>query len=162
MTAMDRALYVLAVLSALGSGLVAGVFFAFSTSVMKALGGLPAQQGIAAMQSINVVIINRWFMTALFGTAVTSVIILAMAVLNWSHPGSAYLVVGCLLYLVGALLVTIVFNVPLNNTLARVSPTGEDGPAVWARYVATWTRWNDIRAAASLAAAASLIIWFSR
>lgn len=153
---MDRALYVLALLSALGSGLVAGVFFAFSTSVMKALGGLPAQQGIATMQSINVVIINRWFMTALFGTAATCVIVLAMAILNWSHPGSAYLVVGCLLYLVGALLVTIAFNVPLNNTLARVLPTGEDGPGVWAWYLKSWTRWNGVRTAASLAAAAFL------
>lgn len=57
------------VLSALGCGLMAGVFFAFSTFVMKALGALPPAQGIAAMQSINVAVINRWFMAAFFGTA---------------------------------------------------------------------------------------------
>ena len=40
-------------LLALGCGLVAGVFFAFSTFVMKALGKLPPAQGVAAMQSIT-------------------------------------------------------------------------------------------------------------
>ena len=93
-------------------------------------------------------------MTALFGTAVSYVIGLVMAMLQWRNPGSTYLVVGCLLYLVGVLLVTMVFNVPLT----RVSPTGEDGLDVWARYLATWTRWNGIRAAASLSAAAFLLI----
>lgn len=48
---------------------MAGVFFAFSTFVMKALGARPLAQGIAAMQSINVAVINRWFMAAFFGTA---------------------------------------------------------------------------------------------
>ncbi len=43
---------------ALGSALVAGVFFAFSTFVMKALGRLQPEQGIAAMQSINVTVLN--------------------------------------------------------------------------------------------------------
>lgn len=50
-------------LSALGCGLIAGFFFAFSAVVMKALGKLPPAQGIAAMQSINVVVINPWFLT---------------------------------------------------------------------------------------------------
>jgi uncharacterized membrane protein len=53
------------VLSALGCGLIAGAFFAFSTFVMKTLGNLPPTQGIAARQSINVVVINPWFLMAL-------------------------------------------------------------------------------------------------
>ncbi len=40
----------------LGSALVGGVFFAFSSFVMKALARVPSPEGIAAMQSINVVI----------------------------------------------------------------------------------------------------------
>jgi uncharacterized membrane protein len=52
----------LTLLSVLGSGLVAGAFFAFSTFVMKALAALPAPQGVSAMQSINVVVLNRWFL----------------------------------------------------------------------------------------------------
>jgi len=58
--------------SALGCGLIAGVFFAFSTFVMKALAGLPTAQGIAAMQSVNVAVLNGWFFSAFFGTAAAS------------------------------------------------------------------------------------------
>ncbi len=39
--------------AAIGSGLMAGLFFVFSVTVMTALGKLPAPAGIAAMQSIN-------------------------------------------------------------------------------------------------------------
>ncbi len=45
----------------LGSALVGGVFFAFSSFVMKALARVPSPEGIAAMQSINVVVINPSF-----------------------------------------------------------------------------------------------------
>ncbi len=62
----DGLLRILTLISALGCGLVAGVFFAFSTFVMKALDRLPPAQGMTAMQSINVVVINPWFMTAFF------------------------------------------------------------------------------------------------
>lgn len=55
--------------AAIGSGVVAGIFFAFSTFVMPALARLPAEQGIAAMQAINVAAPNRWFMGMMFGTA---------------------------------------------------------------------------------------------
>jgi len=46
-------IFILTLVSALGCGLIAGVFFAFSAFVMKALARLPPAQGIAAMQSIN-------------------------------------------------------------------------------------------------------------
>ena len=53
----------------IGAGIVGGVFFAFSTFVMKALAQLPASQGVAAMQRISVVVINPLFMGAFMGTA---------------------------------------------------------------------------------------------
>jgi uncharacterized membrane protein len=52
----------LAFFAALGSGLMAGLYFAFSTAVMPALGGLPQEQGIAAMQKINAAILNPLFL----------------------------------------------------------------------------------------------------
>jgi uncharacterized membrane protein len=64
-----RVLVILALASGLGCGLNAGVFFAFSSFVMKALARLPPAQGIAAMNSINVAVITPVFMTALFGTS---------------------------------------------------------------------------------------------
>jgi uncharacterized membrane protein len=46
---MDGFLFALTLFAALGCGVVAGVFFAFSAFVMRALASLPALQGIAAM-----------------------------------------------------------------------------------------------------------------
>ena len=66
---MDGFLFVLTLFAALGCALMAGAFFAFSSFVMPALRRLPATQGIAAMQSINVLAVTPIFMTALFGTA---------------------------------------------------------------------------------------------
>jgi uncharacterized membrane protein len=56
----DRHDRLVALATALGCGLIAGVFFAFSTFVMKALGSLLPAQGIAAMQSINLAVLNPW------------------------------------------------------------------------------------------------------
>jgi uncharacterized membrane protein len=148
--------FVLTFLSALGCGLAAGVFFAFSTFVMNALARLPAAQGIAAMQSINVAAINPWFMAVLFGTAAGCVVLAISSLLTWHRPGAVYRLAGSLLYLAGTILVTIVFNVPRNDALAAVDPASAEGARLWAGYVPSWTAWNHVRAAAALGAAASL------
>ena len=68
------------------------------------------------------------------------------------------MLLGSMLYLVGTMLVTIVFNVPRNNALAAVEPVSANGARLWAGYVTSWTAWNHVRTAAALAAAASLTI----
>jgi uncharacterized membrane protein len=122
---------------------------------MKALARLPPGEGIAAMQSINLVVLNRWFLTAFLATAAACVLTVIYSVLRWHEPGAAYLLVGGILYLAGTLLVTIVFNVPRNEALAAVGPTDPAAASLWIRYVAGWTAWNHVRTAAALAAAAS-------
>lgn len=154
----DRWLFPLMLCSALGCGLIAGAFFAFSVFVMRGLDDLPAVQGIAAMQSINVTVINVWFMGVLFGTAALTLVTAVIAVRNWSEPGAVFLLAGSLLYLVGSIVVTVAFNVPLNDALAAVAPDSAEGAARWASYVPDWTAWNHVRTIASLAAAASFIV----
>lgn len=149
---------VLILISAVGAGLVAGIFFAFSTFVMKALARLPHAQGIGAMQSINATVINPLFMTAFFGTAAACGILTILSLLSWHRPGAAFLFVGSLLYLLGTILVTIVFNVPRNNALAAVDPASAEGARLWVGYVTDWTAWNHVRTVAALVAAASLTI----
>jgi uncharacterized membrane protein len=73
-------------LAALGCGLIAGVFFAFSTFVMKALAQQPAAQGIATMQSINITVINPWFMTVFLGTVIACLWVTIGALSNWHNP----------------------------------------------------------------------------
>jgi uncharacterized membrane protein len=147
-------LYLLKLLAALGCGLIAGVFFAFSTFVMKALAQQPPAQGIAAMQSINVTVINPWFMTAFLGTSVVCLILVVSSLLRWQQPGAAYLLVSALLYLVGCFGVTMVFNVPLNDALANANPDTTEGVTLWTRYLTNWTFWNHVRAIAAFIAAA--------
>jgi uncharacterized membrane protein len=155
---MDCLLHALTFLAALGSGLIGGVFFAFSAFVMKALGRLPPASGIAAMQSINVVVINPIFFAAFFGTALLCILLAIAALLGWSEPGAIYLLAGSLLYLLGTILVTMMLNVPLNNRLAAVKADSAAGKGVWAEYLSSWTAWNHVRTAASLAASACFIV----
>ena len=151
-------LFVLTLVAALGCGLIAGVFFAFSTFVMRALARLPAAQGIEAMNSINVTVINPWFMLAFLGTALASVVLAVAAIVEWREPYAVYLLVGGLLYLVGVILLTGRFHVPRNNALATVDPNGADAESQWSRYVRTWTAGNHMRTVAPLASAALFTI----
>ena len=155
---IDGVHFALTLGAALGCGLMAGVFFAFSAFVMTALARLPPGQGIAAMQSINVVVINPVFGVAFFGTAAACVLLAVSALLGWRRPGAVYVLVGSLLYLLGTIAVTIVFNVPRNDALAAVDPASAEGARLWADYVTSWTAWNHVRAAAALGASASLTI----
>ncbi|MBV9387594.1 MAG: DUF1772 domain-containing protein [Chroococcidiopsidaceae cyanobacterium CP_BM_ER_R8_30] len=148
----------LKLLAAIGCGLVTGVFFAFSTFVMNALARLQPKDGIAAMQSINITAINPLFMLALFGTAAACLFLAVSSLLKWHQPGAAYLLIGSLLYLVGTILVTIAFNVPLNDSLAIVKPDSTEGASLWAKYLTSWTFWNHIRTITALIAAALLMI----
>ncbi|HEY9652750.1 MAG TPA: anthrone oxygenase family protein [Coleofasciculaceae cyanobacterium] len=125
---------------------------------MPALARLQPPQGIAAMQSINITVINSLFMGAFLGTAAVCLYLGGSSLLKWHQPGAAYLLIGSLLYLIGTFGVTIVFNVPLNDALATVKPDSTDGANLWANYLVNWTFWNHIRTIAALAATASFII----
>jgi uncharacterized membrane protein len=144
------------VLAAVGSGLMAGLLFAFSNSVMKALTRLPPEQGMAAMQLINVTIINPIFLLLFLGTAVSCVVLTLYAVRQQQSTTTILLLVGSVLYLVGTLGVTMVFNVPLNNTLAGSKAAVSVAPHVWPSYVKAWLVWNHLRTFFSFAAAVSL------
>jgi uncharacterized membrane protein len=159
MRAMNT-LDVVTLLAAVGAALIAGSFFAFSTFVMRALAAIPPPHGIAAMQSINIVVINPWFMTALLGTAVLCVGVGVASLVRWQDPGAGYLVAGAVLYVAGTFLVTMVFNVPRNDALAKVVPTSAEAAQLWATYLSAWTAWNHVRTIAALAAMVSLTIGF--
>ena len=150
-------LLVLEFAAALGAALMAGLFFAFSVAVMGALGRIAPAAGIAAMQSINIVILNPWFFLAFFGTAAVCAALAVMALLRWHEPGAALLLIACALYLVGNIVVTMVCNVPLNTALAAADPASAEGAALWSRYLSTWTAWNHVRTVSCLASLALLI-----
>jgi uncharacterized membrane protein len=151
---IDGFLFVLTLVTALACGLVAGFFFAFSTTVMKALTRVPAPHGLAAMQNINVVVINPLVMLALFGTAVACVVLVVAAFVEWGEPYAVYLLLGGLVYIAGVVILTMAYHVPRNDALAALDPNDPDARHFWSRYVRTWTAANHVRTVAPLASAA--------
>ncbi|WP_431096070.1 DUF1772 domain-containing protein [Polaromonas aquatica] len=154
----DTFLFALTFLTALGCALVAGIFLAFSSFVMKALVSISPPSGIAAMQAINVVVINPGFLGLFMGTALACALLLVYAVVHWHAAGALCLVAGSLFYILGTFGVTMVCNVPRNNALARLDPASAEAADFWRGYASSWTMWNHVRTAAALVAAA-LLVW---
>jgi uncharacterized membrane protein len=155
---IDRAILYLMFAAAIGSGLIAGVFFAFSSFVMPALRRLPAAQGLAAMQSINIMVLNPMFLGVFLGTAIGCLLLVVIALLNWHKPGATCLLAGGAIYLLGTFAVTALFNVPRNDALAALDPASAESVRLWAEYVAGWTLWNHVRTIAAIAATILLMI----
>jgi len=143
--------------SAIGCGLMAGVYFAFSGFIMTALSRIDQASGVAAMNSINTVILRSLFMPLFFSTTLAGLILAAAALFRWGTPGAFAMLVGGAVYVVGMFVVTMLFNVPLNNALQAVDPANAAAATTWARYVHDWTLWNHVRTAACTAACALFI-----
>jgi len=150
---LDTTIFTLTFLTALGSGLIGGVFFAFSTFIMAALGRIPPAHGMGAMQAINVAVFNPWFGSLFALTPLACLVLAAAALLGWGDLGRGYLLAGSALYLVGCFGATMAFNVPRNEALDKVDADSPEGTAAWGRYVPSWTAWNHVRTVASVAAA---------
>ncbi len=148
-------------LALLGSALIGGVFFAFSSFIMQALAGLPAAQGIAAMQSINTVVLNRSFLGLFVGTTIACLTVVVLTLID-GFSASPWLLAGATQYVMGTFLVTGLGNVPLNNRLKAVASTDPEATDIWNHYVVRWTQLNTIRTAAALGAAGTLLIGLVR
>ncbi len=155
---IDVILLNLTLLTSVGCGLMAGLFFIFSNTVMPALGKLRPHEGIAAMQSINKVILNPLFFSVFFGTAGGSLLLLISSIWRWSQPESIYLLFGSGFYLAGVMFITIRFNVPLNNRLDALEPIDPKNEQFWTVYLNRWSRWNHVRTVTSLLGTAALIL----
>jgi uncharacterized membrane protein len=144
---MGYLVYVLTLLTALGCGLVGGVLIAFSDFIMPALERVAPEPAVAAMREVNASARQSWFLRVLALTAALSVALIVVALMRWHMPDSALLLLGAALFLIGTVLVSLVCNAPRNDALARDA-------AQWPDYLAHWTRWNHVRAASALSAAA--------
>lgn len=151
-------LFALTFITILGCGLVAGIFFAFSTFVMRALGELPPSKGIAAMQSINIVVMNPLFLGVFMGTTVACLLLIINAIVQWYATEITWMIVGGLFYIVGTFGVTATLHVPWNDELAEADPEHPESVQQWNEYLSKWTVWNHVRTIAALVAMASFII----
>jgi len=122
---------ILTVATAIGSGLIAGVFFAFSNFVMAALARRPDSEGIAAMQAINKTVLNPLFLGLFIGTAGLSAAVIGLALFFRGGGGAAAPILGGLFYLLGTFGATVGRNVPWNEKLAVVDPRDPSAHALW-------------------------------
>lgn len=152
---IDGGFQALVVATALGCGLISGTFFSFSTFAIEGLRRLPARDGNAAMQAINLEAVTPWFMTAFMGTTLACLGSAIWAMIDWADPASLYVLLGAGLYLLGVFIMTAVYHVPRNNRLAATDPDSEDGAAYWETYQQEWARWNHVRTVTALLAAAA-------
>ena len=139
-------------IAAIGAGLMAGVYFAFSGFIMRSLDQLGAAHAADAMNAINEVILRSWFMALFFGSTLLYVILAVLAIFDTDLSGRWLLITAGLIYVIGMFLCTAVFNVPLNNKLADAGGDDNAKAETWTHYFKYWTRWNHLRSVCSLVA----------
>ena len=158
---MNSLTIVVTITAIVGTALIGGTFFAFSNFVMKALERVPSSEGMSAMQTINVTVLNRWFLGVFMGTAVVCLVLAIVSIANWTSSHSPYLLGGAVAYIGGTWMVTAFGNVPLNDKLATVDADNADATEVWDHYLDRWTALNSRRTGAAILAAVLFSIGLS-
>jgi len=151
----------LATVAALSAAVVGGVFYAFSTFVMRGLSRGGAAAAVTAMRGINAEAqSNGAFLTVFLGSAAVAATVGVMAVVHLRQPGSGWILAGAVLATV-PLVVTVAVNVPLNDHLAALDVTTlpvDDFSRVWMDYLRTWTLWNHVRSVAPLLGSMLMVV----
>lgn len=140
---------------------VGGMFYIFSTMVMKGLDRTEPVEALTAMRGINAQAnASAPFLIFFMGSTVLAAVVGVLAALRWSQPGSAYLVAGAVLAVL-AFVVTMAFNVPLNNHIDGLDPSAlsaADALSEWRAYLVPWTNWNHVRTVSPIIGAALMLI----
>lgn len=156
---MSGAEYVMIQFSILAYAVIGGVFLAFSDFIMRSLTLTCGHGGVEAMQSINREVFRWVFMTLFLGMAAVSLVLAGYGTIGLSGPAGTVTMLAGLTYLLGCFGVTLVFNVPMNNALARMASSHRTTRDYWRRkYVPRWTFWNSVRTVACMTAASLLLL----
>lgn len=138
------------------TGVMAGVYFAFSIVVMPSFAALPARQAAEAMNKINDVIVRTVFLPIFFITTVWYAGWFFYSLVYWQGGRSFYIVGAALFYLLGMFAVTVFLNVPMNNTLKVNADQDIELIQYWRVYLYRWTWVNHIRTVSCIASCALL------
>jgi len=154
----DRYLFSATVVSTVGCGLMAGLFFAFSVFMMRAFDRLPASQGIAAMQSTNKTIVTPLFILTFVGTGVVCAVLGVLSLFRLDQPEGKWLLAGAVLYIAGVILLTGGYHIPRNDKLDTFDPSTAEAARYWSTFVREWTLWNHVRLLSSVGALISFVM----
>jgi len=163
---MSPFFFILMQLAILAYALVGGVFLAFSDFIMRSLSLTGGIGGVEAMQAINREVFRWVFMALFLGMAAVSLVIAGYGATNLAHPSGALILLAGLVYLIGCFAVTVFFNVPMNEALARMDLSQDATRAYWSgTYLPRWTFWNTVRTVACGVSAALLLfglLWMTQ
>ena len=138
-------------LAALASAASGGAFLTYSTFTTRALSRLPDPAGMAAMQQVNLAAPRSpAFMALVFGPGLLAAVLGVRAGTRLHQPGSAYVLAGAVVYLVGVVGMTAAFHVPRNDALAVLDAAKDSGQ--WQGWLRTWVAGNHVRTLGGLAA----------
>ena len=150
---------VLLIATILGTGMVAGVFYAFSAFVTQGLDRLPASDAARAMRELNVTAVRAPLMSVLFGTGLLAAVVFVLALVGQLGGGTWWAVAASVIYIVGAIGVTGGANVPRNNRLAAAPATDAAALAgAWTAFRPGWQAWNHVRTLASALACVGFVL----
>lgn len=152
----DGMMSVLSLVTALGAGLSAGVFLAFSGFVMTGLGRAPTPVGVRAMQEVNRAAPTPVFMVVLFGTGLLAILAAVLGVVRTSS--AAPVLVAAAVSILVCLALTVGYHVPRNEALALLDPEAATTVSAWRAYRHAWTRLNHVRTLSAALGCALLII----
>lgn len=130
-------------------GLIAGVFYVFACAIMPALARSDDRVFVEVMRNINDVIQNPVFFLSFMGALVLA------GVAGWQARGRSYrgwVWAGLVAYAL-AFLVTVGFNIPLNDALASTA----DVAVARERFEDAWVGWNVVRAVLSTVGVGCLV-----
>ena len=140
------------------TGLMAGIYFAFSVFIMKSFALLPDLHAAKAMNAINDVIVNTLFLPVFFGSTLWYAGLIVWQLADWQGQASLIMIVASIIYIVGMFAVTAFGNVPLNNALKNAAEDDSQLATTWQHYLSRWTQLNHIRTLSCIAACALLTI----
>jgi uncharacterized membrane protein len=150
-----RPITILTATTAVAGAAAGGLFYAFSTFVMRGLDRTGPVAAITAMRGINAEAnANAAFLVFFLGSAVLAMAVGVVALFQLNRPGGWLLLAGAVAGVL-PLIVTMAFNVPLNNHLDGVDLAG--AATEWRAYLSTWTAWNHVRTVSGFLAGALLL-----
>lgn len=145
------------IITTITTALIAGLMYGYSCSVNPGLGNLTDTQYVAAMQSINIAIINPLFMMSFMGT------LFLLPLSTWLHYGTNptdrfyLLLLATVIYVAGMSGVTFLGNIPLNNMLAKFDLEHASAAEIHDLRVRFEGPWNGLHRIRSIAASVALL-----
>ncbi|MEO0425510.1 MAG: anthrone oxygenase family protein [Pseudomonadota bacterium] len=146
----------------LSGAMVGGVFLTFSDFLMRALGRTTPSGAIEAMQQVNRTVYRSVFLSTFMALVPASATLTLWHVFTHQGASEPFFIVGTASYLIGAFVITAAANVPLNKRLDPMDAGTAKARDYWSTYLRRWLRWNHVRTAASLLAAACWLIGAQR